>query len=119
MHHRVFFQRSVLALHAALIVAIVLQSGWSSGALVALPLLAPAPGLLHGDTRTHAWASMLLSFYAGGYLSSAYAHPEQKWAAISTAAIAALEFVSLILYVRLRSREDRLARMATSAGAAP
>ncbi|HVT34286.1 MAG TPA: DUF2069 domain-containing protein [Nevskiaceae bacterium] len=119
MDHRAFFQRAVLALHGLLIVAIVVGSGFGTGALLALPLAAPLPGLWRGDIRTHAWSSMLLSFYAGGFLSSAYANTAHKWQSVGTAAIAALEFVSLLMYVRLKAREDRLARMAASAAAAP
>lgn len=105
MSHSAGYQRAALALHLALIAAIVARGSFSSGALIALPLLAPLPGLLRARAYTHAWASMLLSFYVGGFLSAAYAHPEHKWISIGIATLAALEFVSLVLYVRLRRRE--------------
>ena len=113
MSHSDVYRRAAVALHFALIGAIVAQSGFSSGALLALPLLAPLPGLLRARAYTSAWASMLLSFYTGGYLSAAYAQPQTKWISIGIAALAGLEFLSLVLFVRLRRRE------AAPAAAAP
>ena len=119
MNHSQAYRRAALALHFALMAAVVLDSRLGLGALLAAPLLFPLPGLLRGTAYTHAWASMLLSFYTGGYLSAAYARPDHKWISIGIAALAAAEFVSLVLSVRLRSRATSPAQTAASGAAGP
>ena len=76
------------------------------GALFALPLLAPLPGLWRGRAYTHAWSSLLIVFYAAGFLVEAKSRPDSApWLVLSF--VAAAEFVALVLYVRF-SRVDRL-----------
>lgn len=106
---------TALALHVALLALLVIRSGPGSGAIWALPLLAPLPGLWAGRSYTQAWASMLIAFYVAGYLSEAVVDPEAKWPAIGMASLAALEFVALTLAVRFRARErEALARESAS-----
>ena len=98
-------RRVALACHLALIAAIAIRSGWGVPLLLVAPLLLPLPGLLRGRDYTFAWATMLLVFYVGGYLAAGHADPAGKWACFGIAALAALEFVSLCVYVKARSRE--------------
>ena len=97
--------RVTVASHLALIVVIALRSGWGVPMILVLPLLFPLPGLLRGRDYTFAWSTMLLVFYVGGYLAAGHANPAEKWACFGVAAVAALEFVSLSVYVKARSKE--------------
>ncbi len=107
----------VLGVHAALIGGLAMVAGYSLGIVLVLPLLLPLPGLWRSDRYTFAWASMLLTFYCGGLLAEAYMRPHQSLALRALASVAALEFVSLVLFVRLRSAEARAeAAAARSAG---
>lgn len=91
--------------HLALMAIIALRSGWGVPVLLVVPLLFPLPGLLRGRDYTFAWATMLLVFYVGGYLAAGHANPADKWACFGVAALAALEFVGLSVYVKARSKE--------------
>lgn len=91
--------------HLALIASIALRSSWGVPLVLVLPLLFPLPGLLRGRDYTFAWATMLLVFYVGGYLAAGHANPADKLACFGIAALAALEFVSLSIYVKARSKE--------------
>lgn len=97
--------RVTVASHLALMLIIAVRSGWGVPLLVAVPLLFPLPGLLRGRDYTFAWSTMLLVFYVGGYLAAGHANPADKWACFGVAALAALEFVALSIYVKARSRE--------------
>jgi uncharacterized membrane protein len=97
----------VLAAHAVLLVALPLAGG-GLGALLALPLLAPARGLWRAQPYTYAWASMLIVFYLGAFLMEASTHAERRPVALALAFVAAAEFVGLLLFVRFRSVEARL-----------
>lgn len=97
--------RVTVASHLALMGAIALRSGGGVSIVLLVPLLFPLPGLLRGRDYTFAWATMLLVFYVGGYLAAGHANPADKWASFGVAALAALEFVSLSVYVKVRSRE--------------
>lgn len=110
--------RLTVASHLALIAVIALRSGWDVPIILVLPLLFPLPGLLRGRDYTFAWATMLLVFYVGGYLAAGHANPADKWACFGVAALAALEFVSLSIYVKARSKE-RAFLQAQSAQTAP
>lgn len=89
-----------------LLMAVLLWRGLPDGPWwLALPLLLPVAGIVRGRDYTYAWASMLLAFYAAGYLSDGYARPEHRRAAFGIASVAAIEFVSLVMYVRFRARE--------------
>jgi uncharacterized membrane protein len=113
----VWMRRLVLLSHVALIVAIVRVSAPVIAVLLIVPLLLPLPGLLRGRDYTHAWATMLLAFYVGGWLAAGYATPAQKGVCFVIAALAAVDFVALNLFVKFRARE-RAAQRAMSDAAA-
>jgi len=100
--------RIALACHVALTIALAILArfpGW----LLALPLLLPLPGLWRGKAYTHAWCSMLVVFYVGGFLMEAWANPETGRTAIVLAILAATEFCALVLYVRFAAVDARRA----------
>lgn len=101
-----FYARLVAIVSHLLLIALMLAgSRGGSGALLTLPLLLPVAGILRGRAYTYSWACMLVVFYAAGYLASGYAQPQHKWSAFGLASIAAIDFVALVLYVRLLARE--------------
>ena len=93
---------AALAAHALLLAGLPFVGGLT-GALLALPLLAPLPGLWRGRPYTYAWASMLVLFYIAGLV--VYRGPPT----LALAALGALEFLALVLFVRARSVEARRA----------
>ena len=97
---------AALACHAVLLLALPAFAGVTGG-LFALPLLAPARGLWLGRPYTYAWCSMLVLFYLGAFLMEASTHATRRPLALALAAVAAAEFVALLLYVRARSVEAR------------
>lgn len=104
---------AVLLLHAALIAGLWIWAGAGVGALLILPLLAPLPGLLRGRAYTAAWASMLVVFYVAGLLAEGVAAPSRRGTGTLLAVIAALDFVSLLLFARLQARQQRAAAAQT------
>lgn len=94
-----------LAAHLALIIVLLNRGGSLLMLFGALLLLVPLPGLLRGREYTHSWASMLVAFYCALWLAEGWAHPAQQIFAFAVAALAALDFVGLVLFVRLRGRE--------------
>ena len=100
-----------LAAHLALIIVLLHRGGSLLTLLGALLLLLPLPGLLRGREYTHSWASMLVAFYCALWLAEGWADPAQQTLAFAIAGLAALDFVGLVLFVRLRGRE-RLASAA-------
>ncbi len=112
--------RLAVAAHLSLILLMSLRSGLSPWLLLVAPLLLPLPGMLRRRDYTCAWASMLVVFYCAAYLAAGYAEPARKWAHFAFAAVAALDFSGLVLFVRLGARErfaESAARTARSAGA--
>lgn len=97
---------ATLILHLLLIAVLVLISGWSVRLIQVLPLLLPLPGLLRGRVYTFKWATMLLTFYVAAWLAAGYMQPAQKWLCFGVAALAALDFVALNLFVRFQAREQ-------------
>lgn len=100
-----------LASHLALIAAVALRSGGGLPLILVAPLLLPLPGLLRGRDYTFAWSTMLVVFYAGGYLAAGYATPADKWICFGIAGLAAIDFVGLNLYVKSRAREHAIATL--------
>ena len=109
-----------LLAHLVLIGALLYWSGALAGALLSLPLLASLPGLLRARTYTAGWASMLLVFYIAALLAEGVAMPMRKPFAQGLSVVAVLDFVSLVLFVRLAARERAAlaSRTESSAGAA-
>lgn len=94
---------AVLAAHVALLVALPAWLG-VAGLLLALPLLAAAPGLWRGHRRTCQVGSLLVLPYLGGFLTEAFAAPATRYPALWLAMVAVVEFCALVLYVRLQAR---------------
>lgn len=104
-------RRAALAAHAALIAAQVAVGGtlpWVGAALLLLPL----PGLWRGREYSYQWSSMLVAFFCALWLAEGWADAGSRVQAFAIAALAAADFVSQVLYVRLRGRE----RSAPAAG---
>jgi uncharacterized membrane protein len=104
--------RIALACHIVLTAALAVLAqfpGW----LLALPLLLPLPGLWRGKPYTHAWCSMLVVFYIGGFLAEAWANPRSATPAFALALLGAAEFVALVLYVRFAAVDRRRAAATT------
>ncbi|MDR3418558.1 MAG: DUF2069 domain-containing protein [Nevskia sp.] len=109
-------RRAALLLHLVLVGGLVAWCGWLPGMLLSLPLLTALPGLLRGRTYTASWASMLVVFYVAGLLAEGVAMPGRRSVGTLLSTVAALDFVSLVLFVRLTGRE--LAARTGSSGAA-
>ncbi len=108
-----------LATHLLLIAGLVAWCGWLPGILLSLPLLAPLPGLLRRSTYTAGWASMLLVFYVAGLLAEGVAVPGRRMIGTILSVFAALDFVGVVLFVRLSARERQASAARTgSSGAA-
>ena len=111
-----WMQRLALLSQLALMVSMGLVSKPVIALLLIAPLLLPLPGLIKGRDYTHAWSTMLLTFYVGGWLAAGYYNPAQKWVSFGIAALAAVDFAALNLFVKFRARE-RSAQKVESAGA--
>ncbi|AXQ28615.1 DUF2069 domain-containing protein [Solimonas sp. K1W22B-7] len=94
-----------VACHLALISGLLIFCSGRLALLFGFLLFLPLPGLLRGKERTHAWTSMLISFYCAALASNAYSssHGRALWFVL--ASLAALEFAATVLYVRFRARE--------------
>jgi len=103
---------AAIGTHALLIAGLAWLVGASVGVLIVIPLLLPLRGLWRGERYTYAWASMLLVFYCAGLLAEAYMRPYSANLLRLLAGVAALEFVSLVLFVRRSSAEARAAAAA-------
>lgn len=103
----------------ALIVGIAEWTKFSAlGLAAAAPLLLPLRGLVRGSTYTSGWASMLVVIYCSFLLAEVYAQPQQKFWPLLLSVLAAVNFLSLILYVRLRARQ-RAAGLPAAVAASP
>ena len=98
---------TVLALHLALITALLIAVRSSLGIAAALLLFLPLPGLLKARAYTAAWASMGLVFYCALLLAEGYVNPAQRTPAFALAALAGADFIALIFFVRVSSRLSR------------
>lgn len=95
---------AALVTHLLLILLLVLQGSnltWVGAGLLLLSL----PGLWLGKVYTYQWTCMLIAVYCALWLAEGWADREGRGAAFMIAAVAAAEFVSLVLYVRLLGRE--------------
>ena len=100
---------TTLIAHFALIALLVAMTGASIGLLLVVPLLAPVRGFWRGDRYTYAWSAMLIVFYCAGMLSEAYMRPTMAWTLRIAAFLAAIEFVSAVLFVRVQAMAARAA----------
>lgn len=104
-----------LAMHGTLAGALWIWAGLWLGLMLILPLLAALPGLLRRHRYTAGWLTLLLVFYIAGLMSEGFSQPARKSVALALSAIATVEFVSLVLFVRLASREQAAAAAAPAA----
>tara|TARA_R110000787_G_scaffold58117_24_gene132513 strand:- start:185 stop:565 length:381 start_codon:yes stop_codon:yes gene_type:complete len=121
-----WMRRIALTSHILLILLVVSRGFSPISILLGLILLLPLPGMFKGRTYTFAWASMMVAFYVAGFLAEGYANPDAKTAAFIVASVAALDYVSLMLFVRFLAREkaaharpESSAQTEESDGAAP
>lgn len=110
-----FAQRLALAAHGLLILGVCVRNPSALSVVLALVLFLPLPGLWRGKSYTFAWASMLVAFFVAGYLAEGYARPQTRWTAFAIASVAALDYVSLMMFVRFRARETAAARASAPA----
>lgn len=113
-----FARRVALAAHAALILGVALRQPSALSLVLAAILCLPLPGLFRARSYTFAWAAMMVGFFVAGYLADGYARPQARLGAFALASVAAVDFISLMMFVRWRAREiAAAARTAASDGA--
>ncbi|MGH8517777.1 MAG: DUF2069 domain-containing protein [Panacagrimonas sp.] len=98
-----------LAAHGLLILGVALRDPSALSAVMVLILCLPLPGLWRARIYTYAWSSMLIAFFVAGYLADGYARPATRGAAFAMASIAALDFVAVMMFVRISAREEAAA----------
>jgi uncharacterized membrane protein len=91
---------AVLALWKGPAAASVGAAGLVVLLVVALPLGAVLAGLARGSVRAGKVASLLLPFYAAGFVTEAVADPSARLWATAGAFVTALAFASVIAWVR-------------------
>ncbi|MGQ0501102.1 MAG: DUF2069 domain-containing protein [Panacagrimonas sp.] len=101
-------RRVVLVTHALLMAAVLLRNPSPVSVILLLVLCTPLPGLIRGRPYTYAWASLLIAFFVAGYLSDGFAVAGTRLSAFAIGSVAALEFVSLMMFVRWTAREKTL-----------
>jgi uncharacterized membrane protein len=102
-------RRVVLATWAALGVtiaaAVALASGSAASALVTavlfVPWLMPIRGLLRGDRRTHAWATLCVAPYFVYGMTEVIANPAVRVAAALMLSASLAHFVALVAFLRV------------------
>jgi uncharacterized membrane protein len=78
-----------------------LRPGGSWLVLKAVFLLAPLFGILRGKRYTYKWVSLFIQFYLlEGLVRATSEHGLAQWLAIGETTLAAILFVSAILYIR-------------------
>lgn len=100
-----------LACHCVLANGLWIWAGLLPGILVVLPLALGLPGLIRRRRYTAGWLTLLLSGYVAALLAEAAAVPSRHRIALGFAAVAAVEFAALVLYVRWSAREQGVARI--------
>lgn len=106
---RMAARRAVLATWAALGItvaaAVALASGSMSSAVVTavlfVPWLMPIRGLLRGDRRTHAWATLCVAPYFVYGVTEVIANPAVRVAAALMLAASLAHFVALVAFLRV------------------
>lgn len=101
-------RRVVLLTHALLMAAVMLRNPSPVSLVLVLVLCAPLAGLIRGRPYTYAWASMLIAFFVAGYLSDGFALADTRLSAFAIGSVAAIEFVSLMMFVRWSAREKAM-----------
>ena len=94
-----------LAAHALLVVGVVVRNPSALSFVLAAILCLPLLGMWRRRTYTYAWSSMLIAFFVAGYLAEGYARPATRLWSFAMASIAALDFVAVMMFVRVSVRE--------------
>jgi uncharacterized membrane protein len=110
-------RRVALAAHVLLILGVALRDPSALSTVLAAILCLPLPGLWRGRSYTYAWSSMLIAFFVAGYLADGYARPATRLSAFAMASIAAIDFVAVMMFVRVSARQAAAAAAAASAPA--
>lgn len=97
---------AVLAALIAVVLAWQLSKGISLARtvlaiLLAVPLMLPVKGLIRGDRRTYAWATLCVIPYFVLGITEAVANPLQRLWAAACLALALTLFVCLIVFLRV------------------
>jgi uncharacterized membrane protein len=108
-------RRIALCAHALLVAGVALRDPSALSTVMAAIVCLPLPGLWRGRPYTYAWSSMLIAFYVAGYLADGYARPATRLSAFAMASLAALDFVAVMLFVRVSAREAAAAAAPGSA----
>jgi uncharacterized membrane protein len=95
---------AAIALHALLIAGLIAWSTTVPGLALSALLLLPLPGFVRDRLYTFRWSTLLVPLYSAVLLADGYARPDERLSAFALGFVAALDFVSLVLYVRLRGR---------------
>lgn len=106
-----------LASQLALIVGLAWWCGLAAGAALGAPLIVSLLLLLRARPYTAGWSTMLVVFYVALLLAEGVAVPARRTVSEILAALAALDFTALVLFVRLTAREASATRTEPSAGA--
>jgi len=85
--------------------------------LLAVPLLFPLRGLLHGRSYTSAWTSFLALFYFAFGVDAVAAAEDPAWLGWSAIAASIALFAGCVGYVRARGRALRARESAAQASA--
>lgn len=108
-------RRVALVAHGLLILGVALRDPSALSTVMAAILCLPLPGLWRGKPYTYAWSSMLIAFFVAGYLADGYARPATQLSAFAMASVAAIDFVAVMLFVRVNARETAAAAASASA----
>lgn len=98
-------KRAVIALHALLLVLLLVRMETLLDGLLLGLLLLPLPGLVAGRLRTYGWASMLIVFYCAFWLAEGVVAAEARSWPLIIATVCALDFSAMALFARLARRE--------------
>jgi uncharacterized membrane protein len=89
-----------LAVTASLLFWILAGYPWAICAIAVLPLLAPLPGLVRGQRRTYAWATLFTAPYIAFALTELLVNPGARWVASSSLLLVFAWFCAMVLYLR-------------------
>jgi len=80
---------------------------WPLCVIAILPLLAPLRGLMRGQRRTYAWATLFAAPYLAFALTELLVNPAARWVAASSLLLVFAWFCTMILFLRA-SRAPRV-----------
>ena len=89
-----------LAVTSSLLVWILAGYPWPLCAIAILPLLAPLPGLVRGQRRTYAWATLLAAPYIAFALTELLVNRDARWVASLSLLLVFAWFCTMVLYLR-------------------